>query len=86
MAAMPDAERLDRVRALVLQHARLAVDPSSVTHTSDLYDAGLTSLTTVHLMLALEDAFEVEFPDRLLARRTFGSVLAIAEAIEEIQG
>ena len=83
---MPAPDRLDRVRAIVLQHARLAADPSTVTSTSDLYEAGLTSLTTVHLMLALEDAFEVEFPDRLLARKTFGSVLAIAEAIEEIEG
>jgi acyl carrier protein len=36
-------------------------------------------------MLALEDAFNVEFPDRLLGRKTFASIQSIAEAIEELQ-
>jgi acyl carrier protein len=75
---------VEQVRAIVIQHGRLAVDPSTVTATSDLYEAGLTSLTTVHLMLALEEAFDVEFPDRLLSRRTFESVTAIVEALEEL--
>jgi acyl carrier protein len=77
--------QLEQIRGLVLQHARLPVPADSITFTSDLYEAGLTSLTTVHLMLALEDAFEVEFPDRLLSRKTFDSVQSIAEAIEEMR-
>ena len=35
-------------------------------------------------MLALEDAFDVEFPERLLRRQTFESVAAISEAIEQL--
>jgi acyl carrier protein len=74
----------EKVRDIVLQHARLPVDPDSITETSDLYAAGLTSLTTVHVMLALEDAFDVEFPDHMLGRKTFESVLSIAESIDEL--
>ena len=51
---------------------------------ADLHAAGLTSHATVSLMLAIEEAFDVEFPDRLLRRRTFSSIDAIAEALGEI--
>jgi acyl carrier protein len=35
-------------------------------------------------MLALEDAFDVEFPERLLRRRTFESIASIAAALDEL--
>jgi acyl carrier protein len=35
-------------------------------------------------MLALEDEFEVEFPESLLLRRTFESVKAIEDALQKI--
>jgi D-alanine--poly(phosphoribitol) ligase subunit 2 len=38
----------------------------------------------VHLMLALEDHFDVEFPDHLLGRKTFESIQSISEALEEL--
>jgi acyl carrier protein len=62
----------------------LQVDVDQLADDADLYAAGLNSHATVNLMLALEDAFDVELPDRLLRRRTFSSVGAIAEALSEI--
>ena len=47
----------------------------------DLYAAGLTSFAAVQLMLALEDRFDVEFPESMLNRRSFASVNAIAGCI-----
>jgi acyl carrier protein len=35
-------------------------------------------------MLALEDAFDIEFPDRMLTRGVFDSVSAIAAAVAEL--
>ena len=35
-------------------------------------------------MLALEDAFDIEFPERLLRRQTFESITAISAAIDEL--
>ena len=73
-----------RVRTLLKNGGWLQADVESLADDADLYAAGLTSHATVNLMLALEEAFDIEFPDRLLRRRTFSSVDAIAEALVEI--
>lgn len=75
-----------QIRPLVAEHARLRVDIGQLSDDSDLYEAGLTSLSTVNLMLALEEHFDVEFHDRMLGRKTFASIRALAEAIEELRG
>jgi acyl carrier protein len=36
-------------------------------------------------MLALEDAFDVEFPDRMLKRSVFESVTSIGTALTELE-
>jgi acyl carrier protein len=74
------------IRPLVAEHARLLVSIDQLGDDSDLYQAGLTSLSTVNLMLALEEHFNVEFLDRMLGRKTFGSIRSLAEAIEELGG
>ncbi|WP_108174534.1 acyl carrier protein [Phreatobacter oligotrophus] len=53
--------------------------------TSDLYEAGMTSFGSVQLMLALEEAFDIEFPERMLNRRLFSSIASITAALEELQ-
>jgi acyl carrier protein len=74
----------DRVREIVAAHTRLAVDVATLADADDLYSAGLTSHASVNLMLALEDAFDLEFPERLLRRQTFESIAAISAAIDEL--
>jgi acyl carrier protein len=74
------------IRALIAEHARLPVDVGTLSDDADLYQAGLTSLSTVNLMLALEEHFDVEFPDRMLGRKTFGTIRSLAEAIAELGG
>ena len=73
------------IREILAQHGRLPVEIDSLTDDSDLYNAGLTSLATVGLMLALEDAFEIEFPETMLSRKTFESIQSISEAVEELK-
>ena len=75
-----------QIRTLLAAHARLLVPVDQLEDTSDLYEAGLTSLSTVNLMLALEEHFDVEFTDRMLARRTFASIRSLADAIAELRG
>ena len=72
------------IRNILESHTKLTVDVSSLSNDSDLYDVGLSSLTTVNLMLALEDHFDVEFEDRMLARATFQSIDSLGNAIEEL--
>ena len=74
----------DRIRSVLRQHAQLAQSIEELTDEADLYRAGLTSHATVNVMLALEDEFEIEFPESLLLRRTFGSVRAIEEALSSV--
>lgn len=74
------------IREVVAAHARLRVDVSTLDDDADLYEAGLTSLSTVNLMLALEERFDVEFTDKMLKRRTFQSIRALDEAIAELTG
>jgi len=38
------------------------------------------------VMLALEDAFDVEFPQEMLRKKTFESVFAIQEALSSLAG
>ncbi len=46
--------------------------------------SGLTSHSTVNVMLALEDEFEIEIPDTMLRKSTFQSVANIRAAILEV--
>jgi acyl carrier protein len=74
----------DQIRQILADHARLRTDPSALTDDADLYQAGMTSHASVNVMLALEDAFDVEFPDAMLKRSVFQSVSSIAHALSSI--
>ena len=76
----------EQIRGILREHGRLAVDVEALDDQSDLYEAGLTSHASVNLMLALEERFEVEFPERMLRRRAFASVAAIRAALDELMG
>jgi acyl carrier protein len=76
----------DQIKNILAEHGRLLVDAGQLDDDSDLYEAGLTSLSTVNVMLALEEHFNVEFLDRMLGRKTFGSIRCLSEAIEELAG
>lgn len=70
------------IRDILSQHGRMTVE--KLQEGDDLYNAGLTSLATVAVMLALEDKFNVEFPDTMIGRRTFKSIESIADAIRQL--
>lgn len=74
----------DTIREIIAEHGRLGVDAASLADSDDLYEAGLTSHASVSLMLAIEDEFDVEFPEALLKRATFGSIEAIRDAVESL--
>ena len=46
----------------------------------------MTSFDAVQLMLALEDAFDIEFPERMLNRKLFSSIGNIDAALSELLG
>ena len=75
---------MDKVRAILDQFGKLKVSADTLSPEADLYDAGLTSFASVQLMLGLEEAFDIEFPETMLNRKTFSSIAAIDRAIGEI--
>jgi acyl carrier protein len=74
----------DEIREVLAAHGRLSVDAAGLPSDADLYSAGLTSHATVNVMLALEDAFDVEFPDNMLRKSTFSSVESLRSAVQEL--
>jgi acyl carrier protein len=68
-----------------LQNSRSPADPNALPADADLYQAGMTSHASVNVMLALEDAFDIEFPDHMLTRSVFESIASIEAAVQELQ-
>ncbi len=74
------------IRKVLEEHGNLPVDVGTLQDEDDLYQAGLTSHASVNVMLALEDEFDIEFPELMLRRSTFESVAAIRNAISALTG
>jgi acyl carrier protein len=75
----------DHIRQVLRDHARLPVDVDSLDDGDDLFQAGMSSHASVSLMLALEDTFDVEFPDQMLTRQVFSSVSEMAAAVDMLR-
>ena len=76
---------IEEIRKIIAEHGRLSVDVAGLAPDADLYQAGMTSHASVNVMLALEDHFDIEFPDRMLKRSVFESISAIESALNELR-
>jgi len=76
----------ETIRQVLDEHGRLAVPVGSLTEDTDLFGAGMTSHASVNVMLALEDAFDFEFEERLLKKSTFESIASIRDGVLEMTG
>jgi acyl carrier protein len=74
----------DQIRTVLREHGRLSKDVGLLENSADLYQAGMTSHASVNVMLALEGAFDVEFPDHMLKRNVFGSIASIRSAVGDL--
>lgn len=74
----------NQIREILREHGRLPGSVDDLDRDADLYRAGLTSHASVNVMLALEDTFDVEFPDALLRKSTFESISSIEAALESL--
>jgi acyl carrier protein len=73
------------IRRVLSDHARLPVAAETLDERADLFAAGMSSHASVSVMLALEETFDIEFPDAMLKRSVFESVAAIQAAILELR-
>lgn len=74
-----------RIRTVLGEHGRLSRPVDGLDDDTDLYQAGMTSHASVNVMLALESAFDIEFPDHMLKRSVFGSIASIRDAVAELE-
>jgi acyl carrier protein len=75
----------EEIRDILRAHARLPMDVAQLAPDTDLYQAGMTSHASLGVMIALEDHFDVEFPDRMLTRSVFASIASIEAALAELR-
>ena len=74
---MSDIE--DRVKKIVVEH--LGVDESKIQNDSKFIDdLGADSLDTVELVMAFEEAFDVEIPDEKAE-----TILTVGDAISHLE-
>ncbi|KGD95760.1 MULTISPECIES: acyl carrier protein [Rhizobium/Agrobacterium group] len=74
----------ETIRELLAKLGNLPVAVTELEDGADLYAAGLSSFASVQLMLGLEEAFDIEFPDNLLNRKSFASISAIEQTVSHI--
>lgn len=80
----PSMELSELIRSVLSDHGRLTGDVAVLSDTADLHEAGLSSHATVAVMVAIEDALDIEFPDRMLNRRTFESIEALRASVDSL--
>ena len=73
-----------QITAIVESLLAKRAGPVSVSFDQSLTDAGLTSLDMVNLMLAIEDEFEIEIPQRQMTPANFRSIATIEALVSAI--
>ena len=71
----------DDIREILGSIEALSGVAAGLSDDDDLFDKGLCSFGSVQLMLALEERFEIEFPDHLLNRKSFATIAAIRSTV-----
>jgi acyl carrier protein len=75
----------ETVRNVLKGVGDLAGSAETLGNDADLFDAGLSSYGTVEVMIGLENALGVEFPETVLTRDTFSSINAIVRVLEGLR-
>ncbi len=73
-----------QIRRVLRDHAHLRGDAFELEDGASLFDAGMSSRASVSVLIALEDAFGIEFPDAMLTREMFESVANLRAAVQEL--
>lgn len=80
-ATSPD----ETIRDVLADLGQLAKPLPEIGDDDDLLSLGLASHSGLNVMLGLEEAFGIEFPDALLRLTTLRSIAAIRAAIGEVR-
>lgn len=71
----------DKIKEVLKQHGKLIKEVCHLNHEDNLYELGLSSHSSVNVMLALETEFDMEFPDEVLSKKMFSSIKNLKSAV-----
>jgi acyl carrier protein len=85
MNDLTQQEDIARFLVLIRQHLKLADKESELAMSADLDGLGLDSQSALGLMLDLEEAFGVVFPNSLLNEEAFATPNSLWEALSSLR-
>lgn len=53
---------------------------------ADLFEHGLTSFMATQVLMGLEEAYDITFPDELMRRDTFSTIDRMRRVVAELKG
>ncbi len=81
-------DEITRIATRLLDHIRSDLLETDVSFglDSDLFAAGLDSMSIMQIILFIEEEFAIKLPDGAVTRATFCTARHLAEAIRKNQG
>lgn len=73
----------DRIREVLAEMTEIR-DVMSLDRDADLYAAGLSSLETVAVTLAIEDAWDIRIDDAFLSKQMFRSIASLNSVVSDL--
>jgi acyl carrier protein len=84
MSDIASVSARDQITALVQDLLVKRSGFADVGPEQNLIEAGLTSLDMVNLLLAVEDSFGIEIPQKRMTPANFRSIAAIAQLVSQV--
>ncbi|SDB72038.1 acyl carrier protein [Belnapia rosea] len=75
----------ETVRNVLRRIDDVASSVDTLGNDADLFEAGLSSYGTVEVMVGLESALGIEFPEQMLTRDTFSSINALVRVLQTLR-
>ncbi len=77
---------LSTIRDILSTSGNLSTGVEEIGMGDDLFALGLSSFQSVQLMMAIEERFDLQFPDAMIRKETFQSIGAMVRAVDFILG
>lgn len=74
----------NRLQEVVKPHLKFH-EAGAVEPAADLGELGLDSLSTISLLLDVEDEFNIEIPEELLEDDTFSTLATLADVVDKMR-
>lgn len=74
----------ERFEGILRNHLRLLASSASLRPEANLGGLGLDSLTSIQLLISLEEAYEISVPDELLSQDLFETAGSLWTAIDSL--